>query len=76
MPKIDIPVKRLVQRRPGDWVKYLNPVCAEDRISPFKSEYIPRAESRLDNVFEVEDPGGCYPVNLENGDTGRRQICG
>ncbi|HHW44107.1 MAG TPA: hypothetical protein GXX25_09945 [Desulfotomaculum sp.] len=65
MPKIDIPVKRLVQRRPGDWVKYLNPGCAEDRISPFKSEYIPRAESRLDNVFEVEDPGGCYLVNFE-----------
>jgi len=65
MPKIDIPVKRLVQRRPGDWVKYLNPGCVEDRIRPFKSEYIPKAESRLDNVFEVEDPGGSYLVNFE-----------
>ncbi|NHM26448.1 Rpn family recombination-promoting nuclease/putative transposase [Desulfofundulus sp. TPOSR] len=65
MPKIDIPVKRLVQRRPGDWVKYLNPGCAEDRVRPFKSEYTPRVESRLDNVFEVEDPGGYYLVNFE-----------
>ncbi|MQL53725.1 hypothetical protein GFC01_15950 [Desulfofundulus thermobenzoicus] len=65
MPEIDIPVKRLVQRRPGDWVKYLNPGCAEDRISPFKSEYIPRAESRLDNVFEVESHGSYYLVNFE-----------
>ena len=65
MPKIDIPVKRLVQRRPGDWVKYLNPECAGDRVRPFKSEYVPRAESRMDNVFEVEDPGGSYLVNFE-----------
>jgi predicted transposase YdaD len=59
MPQIDLPVKRLVQRRSGDWVKYLKPECREEWIRPFKSEYTPKVESRLDNVFEVD---GLYPL--------------
>jgi len=65
MPQIDLPVKRLVQRRSGDWVKYLKPECREEWIRPFKSEYTPKVESRLDNVFEVEDPSGTYLINFE-----------
>ena len=65
MPKIDIPIKRLFQRRPADWVKYIQPECREDWIRQYKTEYTPKKESRLDNVFEVEDPNGPYLVNFE-----------
>jgi len=65
MPKIDLPVKRLVQRRSGDWVKFLQPKCQPEWIKPFKSEYTPKTQSRLDEVFAVEDPKGTYLVNFE-----------
>lgn len=65
MPKIDLPVKRLVQRRPADWVKYLRPECREEWIQPWKSEFTPKTESRLDHVFAVAEPGGSYLVNFE-----------
>ena len=65
MPRIDIPIKRLFQRRPADWVRYVQPECQEDWIRQYKTEYTPKKESRLDNVFEVEDPNGPYLVNFE-----------
>ena len=46
MPKIDLPVKRLVQRRSSDWVKFLQPGCQKEWIKPFKSEYTPKTQSR------------------------------
>lgn len=65
MPKIDIPLKRLIQRCYVDWVKFVQPGCCKEWVVPFKSEYVPRAESRLDDVFNVEDPVGSYLVNFE-----------
>jgi len=65
MPKIDLPVKRLVQRRSGDWVKFLQPGCREEWIKPFKSEYTPKVQSKLDEVFIIEEPGNSYLVNFE-----------
>jgi len=65
MPRIDIPIKRLFQRRPADWVKYVQPECREDWIRQYKTDYTPKKESRLDNVFEVEDPNGAYLINFE-----------
>ena len=65
MPKIDLPVKRLVQRRSYDWVRFLQPGRKKEWIKPFKSEYTPKMSSRLDEVFMIEDPGGAYLVNFE-----------
>ncbi len=65
MPSIDLPIKRLVQRRSGDWVRFLQRSCREEWIRPFKSEYTPKAQSKLDEVFAVEDPEGTYLVNFE-----------
>lgn len=65
MPKIDLPVKRLVQRCSYDWVKFLQPDCRQEWVKPFKSEYTPKIQSKLDDVFMVEDPGGAYLVNFE-----------
>jgi len=65
MPKIDLPVKRLVQRCSYDWVKFLRPDCRQEWVKPFKSEYTPKVQSKLDDVFMVEDPGGNYLVNFE-----------
>ena len=65
MPPIDLPIKRLVQRRSGDWVRFLQQSCREEWISPFKSEYTPRVQSKLDDVFIIEDPRGTYMVNFE-----------
>jgi predicted transposase YdaD len=65
MPKIDLPLKRLLQRRPADWVKYLQPQCQPDWIRPYQSDFVPKKESRLDNVVEVVDPAGTYLINME-----------
>ncbi|KFD41286.1 hypothetical protein DK28_0210490 [Peptococcaceae bacterium SCADC1_2_3] len=65
MPKIDLPVKRLIQRCSYDWVKFLQPDCRQEWVKPFKSEYTPKIQSKLDDVFMVEDPGGAYLVNFE-----------
>jgi hypothetical protein len=51
MPKIDLPLKRLLQRRPADWVKYLQPQCQPDWIRPYQSDFAPKKESRLDNAL-------------------------
>ena len=65
MPKIDLLVKRLVQRRSCDWVKFLQPGYREEWIKPFKSEYTPKVQSKLDEVFVIEEPGNPYLVNFE-----------
>ena len=57
MPKIDLLVKRLVQRRSGGWVKFLQSGCREEWIKHFKSKYTPKAQSKLDEVFIIEEPG-------------------
>ena len=54
-----------MQRRPNDWIKFINPKCRDEQIKPYKSEYVPKTESRLDQVFEVDDLEGNYLVNFE-----------
>lgn len=66
MLSIDIPMKRLFQRRPADWVKFVEPQCREEWIRPYQTEYTPKQQSRLDHVLEVEDPErGSYLINFE-----------
>ena len=65
MPKIDLPIKRLLQQRPADWVKYVLPDCREDWIKPYYSDYVPKQASRLDKVIAVDDPGGPCLINFE-----------
>ena len=65
MPKIDIPIKRLLQLKPADWVKYILPDCQDNWIKPFYTEYVPKQESRLDKTIEVDDPRGSYLINFE-----------
>ena len=65
MPKIDLPIKRLLQQRPADWVKYILPDCQEEWIKPYYTEFVPKQESRLDKVIEVDDPRGTYLINFE-----------
>ena len=65
MPKIDIPIKRLFQLRAFDWIKFIQPECTDEMIKPFKSDYVPKLESRLDEVFEVTGHEGSYYVNVE-----------
>ncbi|MCL5289889.1 MAG: hypothetical protein M1489_02470, partial [Firmicutes bacterium] len=66
MANIDIPMKRLLQRRPADWVRFVEPNCQEEWIRHYQTEYTPRQQSRLDNVLEVEDPErGSFLMNFE-----------
>lgn len=65
MPRIDIPIKRLFQRRPADWARYVQPGCKEEWVKPYKTEYTPKKESRLDNVLEIDDPSGPYLLHFE-----------
>jgi predicted transposase/invertase (TIGR01784 family) len=65
MPKIDIPIKRLLQQRPADWARYVQPDCREDWIKEFKTDYTPKKESRLDSVLEINDPEGHYLLHFE-----------
>ncbi|SHF22611.1 hypothetical protein SAMN02745218_01741 [Desulfofundulus australicus DSM 11792] len=65
MPGIDIPIKRLFQRRPADWARYVQPDCREEWVRPYKTEYTPKKESRLDNVLEIDDPSSPYLLHFE-----------
>ena len=65
MPRIDIPIKRLFQRRPADWARYVQPGCREEWVNTFKTNYTPKKESRLDSVLEINDPSGPYLLNCE-----------
>ncbi len=65
MPKIDIPIKKLIQRRPADWAKFIQPECKEEWVTSFKTNYNPKKESRLDSVLEITDPNEPYLLNLE-----------
>jgi predicted transposase/invertase (TIGR01784 family) len=65
MPKIDIPVKRLFQIRPADWVRYVQPDCREEWVVEFKTDFTPKKESRLDSVLEIGDPDGPYLMHFE-----------
>lgn len=55
MPRFDISMKRLVQRRPADWVRFLLPNCRTEEIRPFTTEKTPKIQSRMDEVFAVQD---------------------
>jgi predicted transposase YdaD len=65
MPQIDIPVKKLIELRPADWARYVQPGCREEWVTKFKTNYTPKKESRLDSVLEITDPGGSYLLNFE-----------
>ncbi|WP_347487631.1 hypothetical protein ABDB91_10580 [Desulfoscipio sp. XC116] len=65
MPKIDVPLKKLIELRPADWARYLLPGCREEWVTNFKTDYTPKKESRLDSVLEITDPGGLYLLNFE-----------
>ncbi|TYO95509.1 Rpn family recombination-promoting nuclease/putative transposase [Desulfallas thermosapovorans] len=65
MPKIDIPVKKLIELRPADWARYIQPGCREEWVTNFKTSYTPKKESRLDSILKINDPNGPYLLNLE-----------
>jgi predicted transposase YdaD len=65
MPKIDIPIKKIIELRPADWARYVQPGCREEWVTNFKTNYTPKKESRLDSVLEITDPDGPYLLNFE-----------
>lgn len=66
MPKIDEPIKRLMQSRLQDWVKYLVPECNNDWIIEMDAEKVPaKKESRLDKLVLIDSPKGKYILNIE-----------
>lgn len=66
MAQIDQPIKRLFQRRPTDWVRFIVPGIGDPKIRPFKTEYTPKVTSKLDDVFWIEsDRSAPFLIHLE-----------
>ncbi|APQ78761.1 MULTISPECIES: Rpn family recombination-promoting nuclease/putative transposase [Clostridium] len=66
MAKIDIPIKRLMQIRLKDWVKYLIPGCNTEWIKEMDTEKVPaKKESRLDKLILIDAPNERYILNIE-----------
>lgn len=65
LPKIDIPIKRLVARRSTDWLRFICPEADPAKTRPFKAEKTPKVQSRLDEVFIVDGPEGQYIIHFE-----------
>lgn len=59
------PLKKLIELRPADWARYVQPGCLEEWVTKFKTNYTPKKESRLDSVLEITDPGGAYLLKFE-----------
>lgn len=55
MPKIDIPIKRLMQKRSEDWVRVILPDCEKGWIFPVDSEFKPKMKSNLDGIYKIDD---------------------
>ncbi|MGQ9558367.1 MAG: hypothetical protein ACUVTU_10480 [Desulfurispora sp.] len=65
MSKPDLAIKRLLQRRAGDWLAYLVPESKPQQIRPYQTEFSPKLSSRLDSVLEVEEANGNYFLHIE-----------
>ena len=65
MPKIDIPLKRLIQKRPGDWIKYLLPEHADAPFMELKTDKVPKAESRLDALLQIATEPEAFYLHIE-----------
>lgn len=65
MPRFDIPIKRLVERRAADWVRFIYPEARPDSVRSMAKELTPKAQSRLDEVFAVTTPAGEAIVHFE-----------
>jgi predicted transposase YdaD len=58
--KSDVPIKRLLQIRPEDWVAFLFPELDEIKLTDMAADVVPKAESRMDNVKTVNGKFICH----------------
>lgn len=66
MASIDVPVKRLMQSRIEDWIKFLVPECKEDWIKEMDASKVPaKKESRLDKLILIDSPDEKFILNIE-----------
>lgn len=66
MANIDIPIKRLMQSRIQDWVKFLVPDCSEEWINEMDTAKVPaKKESRLDKLILIDSPAEKFILNIE-----------
>ncbi len=60
MPKVEIPIKWLIQRRPKDWISYLLPQHEDTPFDVIIPDMVPKAESRMDSLWKLRDGEGSY----------------
>ena len=66
MPKIDVPIKRLMQTRIEDWIEFLIPNCNKDWIKEMDPTKVPaKKESRLDKLILIDSPEEKFILNIE-----------
>lgn len=65
MARTDIPTKRLIQLRPGDWAKALLPGYGDILVTEMKPDKNPKVESRLDALFWIENNDERFVLNIE-----------
>lgn len=53
--KSDIPIKRILQVRPEDWISFLFPALDEITLTDMPTDMVPKSESRMDNVKNVNN---------------------
>ena len=53
--KSDIPMKRILQVRPEDWISFLFPKLTKINITEMATNKVPKAESRMDNLTFVNN---------------------
>lgn len=66
MANIDVPVKRLMQSRIEDWIKFLVPKCKKDWMKAMDASKVPaKKESRLDKLILIDSPDEKFILNIE-----------
>lgn len=65
MLDIDIPVKRIMQIRPEDYVEFIVPGCEKEWITEFNPEKVPKRESIMDKLLLITTPEEEFILNIE-----------
>lgn len=62
---VDIPVKRIMQIRPEDYVEFIVPGCRREWIRELSPQKVPKRESRMDKLLFINSPEEEFILNIE-----------
>ena len=65
MADIDIPIKRMMQLRPEDYVEFILPGIKKEWITELSPVKVPKRESRMDKLLFISSPTEEFIINIE-----------